>query len=129
MPTPSTPVWTSPADGATVTGIAYLAWEPSTIPPAPPVVQITTVPDGTTVSLSVDGGITLGGVAHDPNDGRLPPSALAWSSSLDGPLGTSAPYGYLVVTDFSLGEHVITLTATDFDGDTATATVTITVVE
>ncbi len=63
--------------------------------------------------------------AGDVEDGPLPPAQLAWSSDLDGDLGT----GREVLTDtLSFGRHEITLTATDDDGEMAEATITLHVV-
>ena len=61
----------------------------------------------------------LQGYAYDLEDGTLPDTALRWSSSRDGNLGT----GSQVLVSLSPGEHVITLTATDSDGNVTTATV------
>ncbi len=61
----------------------------------------------------------LQGYACDLEDGTLPDTALRWSSSRDGNLGT----GSQVLVILSPGEHVITLTATDSDGNVTTATV------
>jgi len=61
----------------------------------------------------------LQGYAYDLEDGTLLDTALRWSSSRDGNLGT----GSQVLVSLSPGEHVITLTATDSDGNVTTATV------
>jgi hypothetical protein len=61
----------------------------------------------------------LQGYAYDLEDGTLQDTALRWSSSRDGNLGT----GSQVLVSLSPGEHVITLTATDSDGNVTTATV------
>jgi hypothetical protein len=68
--------------------------------------------------------IRFAGAAADGSGTPLTGSALAWSSSIDGTLGTGAP---LVRTDLSLGEHLITLTATDANGATALDSTRITV--
>jgi hypothetical protein len=49
-------------------------------------------------------------VAFDLEDRTLPPESVAWSSSLDGDLGTGTE---LEVDDLSAGKHEITVTATD----------------
>jgi len=65
----------------------------------------------------VVGDVTvLEGSAYDPEDGILEESALAWTSSLDGGLGT----GSIVLASLSPGQHIITLTATDSDGNVTT---------
>lgn len=61
----------------------------------------------------------LQGYAYDLEDGALAETALRWSSSRDGDLGT----GSQVLVSLSPGEHLITFTATDSDGNAATATV------
>jgi hypothetical protein len=65
--------------------------------------------------------LLLQGYAYDLEGGELKGSALTWSSSKDGNLGT----GDYVLTYLSQGQHTITLTATDSDGNTATATIEI----
>ena len=51
---------------------------------------------------------------YDAEDGFLGSSAFSWHSSLDGSLGAG---GLLIiaVSDLSIGDHVITVTATDSD--------------
>ena len=65
------------------------------------------------------------GRAADPEDGGLSGGALVWSTNLDGLIGT----GTSASTDrLAVGEHLITLVATDSEGltDSAFATITIT---
>jgi len=77
--------------------------------------------------LSPNGDITitpgtplwLQGYAYDLEDGILPDTALRWSSSRDGGLGT----GSQVLVSLSAGQHIITFTATDSDGNVTSATV------
>ena len=66
--------------------------------------------------------VPLAGSAIDPQDGPLGGAALAWSSSIDGALGTGSA---LEVTLPSTGVHTITLTATDADGNTGDAAVSV----
>jgi hypothetical protein len=78
----------------------------------PPAVSIT---DPSAPSAADEGAvIAFEGSATDPVDGELSGSALEWSSSVDGPLGTGEN-----VSSSSLapGPHTITLTATDQDGE------------
>ena len=63
--------------------------------------------------------VLLEGTAYDLEDGTLGDAALNWSSSRDGDLGTGAQ----VLTTLSLGQHTLTLTATDSDANTVAATV------
>ena len=78
--------------------------------------------------LTIDEGtpVQLSGSATDPEDGPLGEAALAWTSTLDGPLGTGSS---LEITSPSVGVHTITLTATDSDGNTGEASVALLVEE
>jgi hypothetical protein len=73
--------------------------------------------DGATIPVGQP--LWLQGYAYDLEDGTLPDTALRWSSSRDGDLGT----GSQVLASLSPGEHVLTFTATDSDGNPVTATV------
>ncbi|PIZ72431.1 hypothetical protein COY07_03290 [Candidatus Peregrinibacteria bacterium CG_4_10_14_0_2_um_filter_43_11] len=66
---------------------------------------------------------TLQGEAMDNEDGSLSGTSLVWFSNLDGELGV----GNSISVKFSLGEHIITLKATDSDGQTAMVTVNVNV--
>jgi len=60
----------------------------------------------------------------DLEDRALDGESLQWSSNLSGPLGS----GRLTsVTDLAVGQHVLTVTATDSNGMVATDTATITI--
>lgn len=89
----------------------------------PPTATITSPPSGITVPQWI--GVQLVGLGTDPEDGALGDASLAWSSDLDGDLGT----GGIVDTSLSLGTHVLTLAATDSQGAVGTASVTLDVVE
>ena len=97
---------------------------PTAPPPSPPTAEITSPASG----LTVDEGtpVQLSGSATDPEDGPLGDAALAWTSTLDGPLGTGSS---LEVASPSVGVHTITLTATDSDGHTGEASVALLVEE
>jgi hypothetical protein len=71
------------------------------------------------ITLALGMPLWLQGYAYDLEDGILPDTALRWSSSRDGDLGT----GSQVLANLSPGEHVIALMATDSDGNVTTATV------
>lgn len=88
----------------------------------PPVVEMTSPTNGS-VHLAGD-PVSLEGTATDPEDGVLTGTALAWSSSRDGALGTGSP---LTVTTLSAGTHLLTLTATDSGSATGTDAAVITV--
>lgn len=85
-----------------------------------PVVSITSPTDG---SSSVAGtSVTFAGTATDSEDGSLT-SSLAWSSSIDGSIGTGGSFA----TTLSEGTHTITASVTDSGGLTGVATLTVTV--
>src|SRR5439155_41364 len=67
--------------------------------------------------------VLLRAVAQDREDGDLA-AAVAWRSSLDGPLGTG---GTLAVTTLRSGLHGITASVTDAGGLRATATIVVVV--
>jgi hypothetical protein len=73
------------------------------------------------VQAAVD-PVFLSGAAYDPDDGVLTGTALQWSDSAQGVLGTGSP---LSVT-LNPGPHTITLTGTDSDGNVITASSSIT---
>ena len=66
--------------------------------------------------------VYLEGEAWDADDGVLTGTALQWSDSMQGVLGT----GSLLAASLQPGNHTITLTATDSDGNSITATTQIT---
>ena len=70
--------------------------------------------------------ISFDALAQDREDGRMPDSALRWTSNIDGFLGTGNNLTKQA-TDLSEGNHAITLTATDSEGFTNTASVNIAV--
>ena len=73
-------------------------------------------------------GFVLDASGYDIEDGLLAGSALSWSSSIDGSLGTGK-FVVLSAADLTLGSHTITLTATDSDEMTAAASVVITIAD
>jgi hypothetical protein len=76
---------------------------------APTMMQ--TIFEGTPVAFT--------GTGVDAEDGALPGTALSWTSSRDGVLGTGSA---LTVSTLSAGDHTITLVARDSGGNTGTAT-------
>lgn len=90
---------------------------PFTVPSNEPTVTVETpVSDGATYYAGQL--VTLQGYGYDMEDGQLTGAAFAWSSDIDGNLGS----GKIVQpTDLSLGDHTIMLTATDSDGNAVQA--------
>ncbi|MBI5877175.1 MAG: DNRLRE domain-containing protein [Chloroflexi bacterium] len=66
--------------------------------------------------------VSLQALATDVEDGPLSGSALTWTSSLQGSLGSGS---YLARNNLLPGTHVISVTALDSDGMSANATITI----
>ncbi|MCY3678024.1 MAG: hypothetical protein F4Z31_23660 [Gemmatimonadetes bacterium] len=92
--------------------------------PSAPTAVITSPASGLAIHEGTP--VSLAGAANDPQDGTLGDAALAWSSSIDGALGTGSA---LEVASPSVGVHTITLTATDSDGNTGNASVSLLVEE
>ena len=66
----------------------------------------------------------FGQITTEFHNGTLGNAAFLWSSSIDGDLGTGASLG---TSEFTTGQHIITLTVTDSDGMTSQAQRTITI--
>ena len=92
--------------------------------PSAPTAVITSPASGLAIREGTP--VSLAGGATDAQDGTLGDAALAWSSSIDGALGTGSS---LEVASPSVGVHTITLTATDSDGNTGAASVSVLVEE
>jgi hypothetical protein len=88
----------------------------------PPTASIAAPADGTVFVVGT--AISFQGSADDPEEGALTGAALVWTSSLDGEIGTGESFNR---SDLSLGEHTITLTATDAEGLTGNHSIGITV--
>lgn len=71
--------------------------------------------------VAASGMLFLEGLGLDVDDGTLGGSALVWTSSIAGALGTGERIG----VNLTPGTHQIQLTATDSDGNTNTAQVTV----
>ncbi len=108
-------------DGAGQDGTATV--EVTVTANAAPGVTITSPSQDTTVSAGEV--VTLSAAANDPEEGDLS-SAIAWSSSLDGSLGTGAS---VQAASLSVGSHTITATVTDGAGQDGSATVVVDVVQ
>ena len=91
-----------------------------------PVANIESPADGVIVFDYVE--VTLRGSGNDVEDGALSGDALAWSSSLNGDLGSGSEL-VLASEALQVGTHELTLIATDTGGFSDTVSVTITVEE
>ena len=93
------------------------------VPFKKPEVFLDELPWGTVYNYGSD--ILLVGDAFDPQDEWLPDEKLKWTSSISGELGYGSE---LIVSDLPIGNHTITLTATNSAGLSSSATVSIRVV-
>ncbi len=89
----------------------------------PPSVTITAPEDG--VEVAPGEALELAGIARDDQQ-EAPSLLVSWSSSVDGPLGSSTPDASGIVlfpvTGLTAGRHVVTLEAIDDSGDAGRAT-------
>ncbi|MCU0274610.1 MAG: PKD domain-containing protein, partial [Acidimicrobiales bacterium] len=102
-------------DGLNTTSALSQPFSQPDVPPAPEILQ--PVDD---MTLAAGRRVVLRGNAADLEDEALTGSALVWTSSRDGRLGTGTT---VEVAGLSAGTHVITLSATDTTGTSRTATV------
>ncbi|MEM9593102.1 MAG: hypothetical protein AAGD06_02495 [Acidobacteriota bacterium] len=86
-----------------------------------PAVTITAPADGSTVDVATS--VAFAGTATDAEDGNLT-SGLAWSSSLDGNIGSGGSFS---TSSLSLGAHTITASVTDSGSLTGSASINLTV--
>ena len=93
----------------------------TTDPNNTPSVTISAPADGS--SSTVGDSVTFTGSASDVEDGDLT-SSLAWTSSVDGSIGSGASFS---TTTLSVGSHTITASATDSGGKTGSDSIAITV--
>ena len=109
---------------ATTDGVSGSATVTVTVDPQNEAPTVTLSAPAAGSSFTSGDVISFEGSATDPEDGALSGSSLAWSSSLDGEIGTGTSF---TRSDLSVGTHTITLTATDSKGASGMATITITV--
>jgi len=107
-------------DSAGAPGTAVISLSVSSGGNQPPIAQIVAPEDGATFGKGVE--VRFSGTGNDAEDGALTGTALKWTSSLDGELGTGAT---LASTTLASGLHRITLTATDSTGDQGAASVSV----
>jgi hypothetical protein len=91
---------------------------------APPTAQINH--PGDAEERGVDVPIPFLGEATDLEDGALSGSSMVWTDSIEGEIGQGEQFDAALLT---LGDHVITLTATDADGNIGEATISLVIVE
>jgi len=97
------------------------------------IVLIINSPPAATIARPYDGSLHAGndniyfeGSAADPEDGPITsPSVLAWSSDIDGPIGSGESF---IAAGLTSGLHTITFRATDSHGATGTDAVAIEVI-
>ncbi len=88
----------------------------------PPQVHVDLPAEGTIIDQGAP--LVFEGVGTDMEDGPLSGSSLAWSSDKDGSLGNGE---LLITSSLSVGDHLLTLRASDSSGSTAAASVHVTV--
>lgn len=91
---------------------------PFQVPSKQPEAVIVFPPDASV--FQKDEVVWLQGIGLDADDGSLAAEALVWESNADGVIGMGED---LPTTSLSVGDHEITLSATDADANVATATV------
>ncbi|HET7292121.1 MAG TPA: Ig-like domain-containing protein [Vicinamibacteria bacterium] len=105
------------ADGSGLSGSAQV----SVTITRPPLVTITAPSNGATVDPGV--AVAFAGSASDPEDGDLT-SALAWSSSLNGNIGSGGAFTF---SNLVPGSHTITASVADTAGSVGTSSITLVV--
>jgi hypothetical protein len=85
-----------------------------------PAVTITSPADASTHEEGAS--ISFTGSATDADGNSLAGTALVWTSSSDGPIGTGVS---VTKSNLSVGAHTVTLTATDGQGQSGTAQISI----
>ncbi len=107
-------------DTMSATGSASITVSVNTPNNVAPTVSISAPANNATVFQGTS--LTFTGTGTDPEDGALTGTALEWSSSRDGALGTGASVSSTTLT---AGTHVITLVGRDSGGNTGTATISV----
>ncbi|MEM1205981.1 MAG: DNRLRE domain-containing protein [Acidobacteriota bacterium] len=89
----------------------------------PPVVDITAPADGSAVDQGVS--VAFSATATDAEDGNLA-SGLAWTSSLDGAIGSGASFS---TSSLSIGNHTITASVADSAAQTGSDSIALTITD
>lgn len=108
------------ADGATGSASISVTIEP--LPEQPPTAAIMAPLDGAMFDEGTS--VDFVGSGEDPDGSELQDSDFAWTSDLDGPIGTGRTFSR---SDLTLGAHTITLSVTDEQNLTATDSVSISI--
>jgi hypothetical protein len=90
--------------------------------PQNPVAQINHPGDGEDRQVNVP--IPFIGLANDPQDGMIPADQLVWTSDIEGQIGVGDNFNAPLTM---VGQHTVTLTATDIDGNEGTASIVLNV--
>jgi hypothetical protein len=88
-----------------------------------PEILVNELPWGAVYKYGSD--VLLAAEVYDPQDGLLADDKLKWTSNISGELGYGSE---LIVSNLPIGNHTITLTATNSDGVSSSATVSVKVV-
>lgn len=111
----------SATDSGLLTGSASITLTVQSASNAAPVLGITAPTDAS--SYTEGDSVTFTASATDSEDGNLS-SAIQWSSSLDGSLGTGAS---ITISTLSIGVHTITASVTDSGAASASDSISLTV--
>jgi hypothetical protein len=112
-------------DGTTTSNLATVSITVNAVAPpnTAPSVTITSPANG--ASFPVGQSVSFTGTANDVEDGNLT-SAMSWTSSRDGVIGTGGAFSTSVL---SIGSHQITAAVTDSGGLSGQATINLTVTD
>jgi len=87
-----------------------------------PIASISSPADG--IVYTYNDYVVFTGTGSDAEDGALSGSSLVWTSDIDGQIGTGAS---IDSSALSLGDHVISLTASDSEGKTGSSAIKISI--
>lgn len=104
--------------GGGVSGVAGDSGGSGNSPPTINQSPVATISSPADTFFNEGENIIFSGTGTDVEDGQLNDNALAWTSSIDGPIGSGST---LITSVLSPGDHDITLAATDSSGATVTS--------